>query len=101
MNTLDEGRLLLLELQVEELESELEVEIQKRKLASQRATRAEQRNKNLREQIDKIREDMRLLGQCWNCPDRGNQNTCSQCANGAVMCYTGNEYIWRGFADET
>lgn len=100
MNTLDEGRLLLLELQVDELESKLEAEIQKRKTASKRATRAELRNKELKKQIEKITEDLRLLGQCWNCQDKGNQNACSKCANGAVMCYTGKEYIWRGFADE-
>lgn len=101
MDDIKTGRLLMLEIQVEELESHLETEIKKRKSASQRATRADKQNKALKEEIAKITEDLRMLSQCWNCQDRGNQNSCGKCANSAVMCYTGKEYIWRGFIDET
>ena len=95
-----ESRLLMLELQNEELENALAKETEQHRKASQRATAYERRNKALREEIEKLQGDLRALSHCWSCPDLGNHKQCAQCSNGALMVESGDHYIWRGFQDD-
>jgi len=95
------GRLLMLELQNEELETALEKESEQHRKASQRATAYERRNKSLRDDLEKVHEDLHRLSHCWSCPDLGNHEQCQQCSNGALMILNGDHYIWRGFHDDT
>lgn len=95
-----ESRLLLLELQNEELEASLNREEEAHRKATQRAAAYERRNKNLRAEIEKLKDDLRCLSHCWSCPDLGNHEQCKKCSNGAIMVEEGERFLWRGFLEE-
>ena len=87
-------KILLLEMQVDELSFLLEREEGAHRKASARATASERRNKLLRAQADALIKQLSTLEDCWNCPDLGNHDICSKCANNAVFSKEESTFIW-------
>lgn len=91
-----EAYAIMLQLQVEQLESELEKELQLHSKANARARSFERKNSKLQKQLDEIEGDMNILAQCWICKELGNKASCSQCSNSAVFQWNGTAFEWRG-----
>jgi hypothetical protein len=91
-----EAKAIMLQLQVEQLESELEKELQLHGKSNARARSFERKNSKLQKQLDEIEGDMNILAQCWACKDLGNRTSCCQCSNSAVFQWNGNGFEWRG-----
>lgn len=92
----NEAHVMLLQMQVEELQSALDKEQEMHRKASKRATAAEQRNKKLREAAEDMEGDLNILAQCMSCPDWGHREKCKGCTNSAVFQWNGTSFEWRG-----
>lgn len=95
-----DAKIMILELQNDELIAKLASEEEAHRKASSRATAAERQNKALRKKIEYAEAEMALIEQCWNCQDLGKRDICKKCANSAVFEDTGNRLQWRGFPVE-
>ena len=94
--TQENGELLMLHLQIEELTAMLVQEREAHAKASVRATAAERRNAVLRNQIREMESDMAIAAQCWGCDRLGDHDFCEGCTNSAVFIQEGKNYRWRG-----
>lgn len=80
-----DGRTLMLELQVDELQSLLVEADRQRKSANYRASCAEKRNRKLKEKIQEMEADRQIILQCWGCSNLGNHACCETCTNRSVF----------------
>lgn len=91
------AKILMLELQNDELFAKLGKEEEAHRKASSRVTATEKQNKNLRAKLEYVEGELNLLEQCWNCSDLGNKQICSKCANSAVFEKCGDTFQWRSY----
>lgn len=79
------SRALMLEIQVDELQSMLNEAQMQKKNACYRASRYEQKNKRLQNQILRMEDDFQIIAQCWKCANWGNKAICCTCSNSSVF----------------
>lgn len=91
-----EAQILMLQLQVEQLQTELEREVEGHRKANARAAASEKRNKTLKEHIAFMEDDLSSAAYCWNCSSIGETEKCEKCGNNAVFIWNGCSYDWRG-----
>lgn len=91
-----EAYILMLQMQVEQLESQLIHETDLHKKANRRASMAEKRCEKLKARNDDMEGDLRILAECCSCVDFGKKESCKKCSNSAVFVWNGTSYEWRG-----